>query len=433
MTSGLARVVITGMAVNTPLGDTLGGHLDALLAGRSAIAAWKGFDSSNIDSKIGGDLSGYDARARLESLAGASTSAATAAAFLRAQRLVDRAPWSAGLSVAIAMDAWADAGLFDAGLDRARAGAIVAGHNLQHRYHDKNFRTFQHEPDFIDPFYAFHSLDTMQTGCVSEALQVRGTGMIVGAACASGLYALRSALDEIRFHGMQAVITVGAVCDFAPIDMHAMGLIGAISQGAFDADPARASRPFDVNRNGFVPAHGGGAVVLEALESALRRNARIYGELVAVETSSDASHLPNPSEDGEAAAMQRVLTAAGIEPEQVDYVNGHFTSTPAGDIAEINAIKRVFGDHAGKLKLNATKSLLGHTMSACGIVELVGTLLQMRASRLHGSINIEELDPAIDLDVCANSAVHWPVRYLLKNAFGFGGLNASAVVSRYAG
>lgn len=429
MTSGSRRVVITGMAVNTPLGDTLSGHLDALLAGRSAITTWKGFDSSNIDSKIGGDLSGYDAAAKLGSLAATSTSAATS----HARRLVGRAPWSAGLSVAIAMDAWADAGLFDVDLDRERIGAIVAGHNLQHRYHFENFRTFEAEPDFIDPFYAFHSLDTMQTGCVSEALQVRGTGMVVGAACASGLYALRSALDEIRFHGMQAIITVGAVCDFAPIDMHAMGLIGAISQEVFDQDPARASRPFDVRRNGFVPAHGGGAIVLEDLESALSRNARIYGELVAVETSSDANHLPNPSEDGEAAAMQRVLAAARIAPEQVDYVNGHFTSTPSGDIAEINAIKRVFGDHAYKLKLNATKSLIGHTMSACGIVELVGSVLQMRESCLHGSINIEELDPAIDLDVCANAPVRWPVRYLMKNAFGFGGLNASAIVSRYGG
>jgi 3-oxoacyl-(acyl-carrier-protein) synthase len=429
MNSTPKRVAITGMAINTPLGDTLEAHLAALLAGRSAITGWKRFAGLSINSRIGGDLSDYDVEAKLHRLA----AAAPVEAIARARKLTAKAPWSPGLSVALAIDAWADAGLFTADIDRTRAGAIVAGNNLQHRYHFENIATFATEPDFIEPFYAFHSLDTMQTGCVSEALQVQGTGMVIGAACASGLHALRTALDEIRFHGTQAMIAVGAVCDFAPIDMHAMGIIGAISQESFDNEPARASRPFDTGRNGFVPAHGGGAIVLEDMDAALARGARIYGELVAVETSSDASHLPNPSEEGEAAAMQRVLAAANLAPEQIDYLNGHFTSTPFGDIVEINAIKRVFGDHAYKLKLNATKSLIGHTMSACGLVELVGGVLQMRAGHLHGSINIDELDPEIDLDVLANASARWPVRYLMKNAFGFGGLNASAIVANHGG
>lgn len=423
------RVAITGMAVNTPLGDTLDAHLDALLAGRSAITGWKRFAKLDINSRIGGDLADYDIERKLDRL----LSLVPADAIARARKLTAKAPWSPSLSVVLALDAWADSGLLAVDIDRTRAGAIVAGNNLQHRYHFENIATFATEPDFIEPFYAFHSLDTMQTGCVSEALQLHGTGMVIGAACASGLHALRTALDEIRHHGATAMIAVGAVCDFAPIDMHAMGIIGAISQDTFDAEPARASRPFDVNRNGFVPAHGGSAIVLEEMDAALARGVRIYGELIAVETSSDASHLPNPSEEGEAVAMQRVLAAANLPPERIDYLNGHFTSTPFGDIAEINAIKRVFGAHAYKLKLNATKSLIGHTMSASGLVELVGGILQMRAGHLHGSFNIDELDPAVDLDVLPNASRRWPVRYLMKNAFGFGGLNASAIVSNHGG
>jgi 3-oxoacyl-(acyl-carrier-protein) synthase len=415
------RVVVTGMSVNTPLGDSTDGHLSALLSSRSAITRWKRFDASGIYSKIGGDLTGYDADAKLAVLGldAAST----------ARRLIRKIPWSVGLSVCLAMDAWIDAGLVDVAADRGRAGVVVAGSDLQHRYQMDNIVTFQSERDFIAPFYAFHSLDTTHVGCVSEALELRGTAMVAGAACASGLYALRVALDEIRSHGAPLVVVVGPVCDFAAIDMHAMGLMGAISQETFDDEPARASRPFDLLRDGFVPAHGGGALILEDFESAKKRNAKIYAEILAVETAADANHLPNPSEEGETLAMQRALESSGIAPDQIDYLNGHFTSTPAGDIAEINAIKRVFGAHAYKLKLNATKSMVGHTMSASAIVELVGSILQMRNGHLHASINIDQLDPKVDLDVCANASVRCPVRYAMKNAFGFGGLNASTIIA----
>ena len=424
MTSAAKRVVITGMSVNTPLADSNDGYLSALLASRSAITRWRAFDASGIYSKIGGDLTGYDADAKLASL---GLEEATAS-----RRLIRRVPWSVGLSVCLAMDAWTDARLGEAELDLARVGVVVAGSDLQHRYQMENIETFRSERDFIAPFYAFHSLDTTHVGCVSEALALRGTGMVTGAACASGLYALRVAADEIKSHGAPAMLVVGAVCDFAAIDMHAMALMGAISQESFDDQPARASRPFDVLRDGFVPAHGGGALVLEDLESARRRNATVYAEILAVETAADANHLPNPSADGEAQAMRRALESSGIAAEQIDYLNGHFTSTPVGDVTEINAIKRVFGAHAYKMKLNATKSMIGHTMSASGIVELIGSILQMRSGHLHASINVEQLDPAVDLDVCANASVRFPVRYAMKNAFGFGGLNASAIIANPA-
>ncbi|WP_082483670.1 beta-ketoacyl-[acyl-carrier-protein] synthase family protein [Methylobacterium sp. Leaf87] len=423
------RVVVTGMAVNTPLSDSLTGYLDALLAGQSAISKWKSFDASRIYSKIGGDLGDYNIKSRLAALA---DSGVPLDYIERSRKIIAKAPWSVSLSVLLALDAWRDASLFGSDIDADRVCAIVGGQNIQNRYRVANQQTFEEEPDYIDALYAIHSHDTTHIGCVSDALRLRGSGMLVGAACATGAYALRAAVDEIRWHDAPAAVVVGAVWDFAPMDMHAMALIGAISQDSFNDCPEKASRPFDRRREGFVPAHGGGAIVIEEASHAERRGAQIYAEVLGVETCIDGSYLPTPSEEGEVRAMTRVLEACGVSPSQIDYINGHFTSTPLGDIAEIRAVKRVFADHANQLKLNATKSMTGHTMSGSAIVELIGAILQMRASRLHPTINVDEPDSEIDLDVCANSSVTWPVQHFLKNTFGFGGLNASILVRNTA-
>jgi 3-oxoacyl-[acyl-carrier-protein] synthase I len=429
MSSASRRIAITGMAVNTPLGDTLDVHLAGLLAGRSAITRWKSFDAGPIYSKIGADLAGYDIDGRLDSLQ--TRRSIPAATIAKARRIAAKAPWSVGLCMPLCIDAWADAGLFDVAIEDSAAATVVGGHNIQSRYRTDNLQTFNNEPDYIDALYAVHSHDTTHIGCVSDVLQLRGTGMLVGAACATGLYALRSAIDEIRWHGAPVALVVCPVADVSPIDMHAMALIGAISQESFNDQPQRASRPFDVGREGFVPAHGCGALVVEDLGHAVGRGARIYAEIFGVETGADANHMPAPSEAGGVRVMQRVLASTGIDPEQIDYINGHFTSTQLGDLAEIGAIKQVFGRHSAHLKANATKSMLGHTMISSALVEMIGAVLQMRAGRLHPTINVDNLDPAVDIDICANSAVEWPVRYFMKNAFGFGGLNASAVAGRY--
>jgi 3-oxoacyl-(acyl-carrier-protein) synthase len=412
MSSMNRRVVITGMSVNTPLGDTLDAHLAGLLAGRSAVTHWRSFDAIGIYSKIGADLAGYDINSRLDALMACRS--IPDAVIAKARRIAARAPWSVGLCMPLCVDAWADAGLFDTVIEDNAAATIVGGHNIQSRYRTDNLHTFNEEPDYIDALYAVHSHDTTHIGCVSDVLQLRGTGMLVGAACATGLYAVRSAIDEIRWHGAPAALVVCPVADVSPIDMHAMALIGAISQERFNDQPERASRPFDVGREGFVPGHGCGALVVEELDHALGRGARIYAEILGVETGADASYMPAPSEAGGMRVMRRVLASTGIAPDQIDYINGHFTSTPLGDLAEISAIKRVFGGHGVHLKANATKSMLGHTMISSALVELIGAVLQMRAGRLHPTINIDNLDPAVDIDVCANTAIEWPVRYLMK-------------------
>ena len=421
------RIVITGMAINTPLGDTLGGFLDKLLAGTSALSNWKSIDVARCYSKVGADLGDYDVAAKLARLEGVLPPDV----WKRARRLISRAPWTTKLTILLALDAYLDAGMGGA-FDFDRVAAVVAGHNINLNHQYTNRLQYAEEPDYMDSLLALTGLDTDHAGCISEALGLRGPIYTIGAACASGNTALRCAVDEVRHHDIDAAIVVGAVLDFSPVELHAMALMGAITFTSFNDDPTRACRPWDTRREGFVPAHGGGAIVVETLASARRRGATIYAEVLGVEAGSDANHLPQPSEDGQARVMSKLLRQCDIAPEQVDYINAHATSTPLGDLTEIRSIKRVFGTHAKRLKLNATKSMLGHTCWAAPTVETVAAVLQLRAGKLHPSINVDELDPEIDLDICrGTTAVDWPVKILMKNSFGFGGINSVSLIARY--
>lgn len=421
------RIAISGMSVNTPLSDTLDGYLEGLLAGRSALSNWKKFDVSNIYSKVGADLSDYDIKGKLKALEAKLPDDM----HKRLRKLVSTAPWSTKLSCLLAADAYIDAGLVDAGVDLDATGVIVAGHNINSNYSDENREEFREEPDFVDGWLALNALDTDHAASVSELVGARGPISTMGAACASGNIALRYAIDEIRHHGYERFFIVGAVLDMSPIDLHAMALLGAISYENFHDEPTRASRPFDMAREGFVPAHGGAVIVVEDLEVAKRRGARIHAEALGSEANADANHLPNPSEEGQTRLMKRLLAQTGVRPEQIDYINMHATSTMLGDRTESKSIHNVFGDHAKKLKVNATKSILGHTCWAAATVETVASILQMNAGKLHPSINIDELDPEIQLDVCAGQAVAHEVRHFLKNSFGFGGINCVSLFRKY--
>jgi 3-oxoacyl-(acyl-carrier-protein) synthase len=421
------RVVVTGMSVNTPLGDTLDGFRDGLMAGKSAISRWKAFPTDRVYSKVGADLSHYDIDGKVAALDGAIP----ADVYKRLRKLGSRGPWTTRLSMLLAIDGWNDAGLFGAHYDEDRMAVIVAGHNLNALYQYDSRVRFEEEPDFIDGMTSLYSLDTDHAGSVSELLQARGPIYTVGAACASGNAALRLAVDEVRYRGAQTAVVVGAVLEFAPVDVHAMAIMGAISFESFNDQPERASRPYDIEREGFVPAHGGATLVLEELEAARRRGARIYAEVLGCAANSDGNHLPQPSEEGQKRVMQRLLEECGVKPEQVDYINAHATSTPLGDLTELGSIKRVFGRHAEKLKINAPKSMLGHTCWAAPTVEAVAGILQMQQGRLHRSINIDRLDPAVDLDVCSERASDCDVRIMMKNSFGFGGINCVSLFQRY--
>jgi len=417
-------VVITGMGIHTPLGTELDAFLGSLLAGRSAISRWTSVPTEAIYAKVGGDLGEVD----FDGLRDAVATELPDEVVVRLRRLMGRAPWGTRLSMLTAARAAVDARWFDDGPDRDDCAVVVAGHNLNNRYIRANHRDFDDDPEWIDGLFSLHGLDTDHAGSVSEVLGCRGAIYTTGGACASGNHALRSAVDEIRHHGATAAMVVGAALDMSIVDLQGMALMGAISTRSFNDRPRAASRPFDTRREGFVPTHGAGALVLEPLSTARARGARIYAEVVAVDASADGNHLPNPSEDGQARLFQRVLRAAGLAPSDIDFICAHATSTPLGDITEARSIRRAFGVHADKLAINAPKSLLGHTCWSAPVVETVAAVLQMNAGQLHGSANIDELDPRIELDVCADGPRELSVTHCLNNSFGFGGINAVAVL-----
>ena len=415
------------MGVVTPIADHPERFVDALLEGRSAISQWQFFDDERVYSKVGGDLSGYDAKAKLAVLSEHLPDAVAA----RLRKIFRGAPMSTRLSMLCAVDAWLDAGLpFEGGEMAERTAVIVGGHNLGERYLIENFKTFGEEPDWIDAHAALLTLDTDHAGSVSEVIGSHGAQYTLGGACASSNIALRSAVDEIRHHGHDRAVVVGPTFDFSAMGLHAMALMGAITFESFNDAPERASRPYDVAREGFVPSHGTAVLVMEDYEIAKARGARMYGEVLAVVATSDGNHLPNPSTEGQARTILRTLESAGIAPEQVGFVSAHATSTPLGDVSELRAIRAAFGDHADRLKINAPKSMLGHTCWSAPAVETVAALGQMRRGRLHGSINVDALDPEVDLDVCAGGSVDHDFDVLLKNAFGFGGTNCCALWRR---
>jgi 3-oxoacyl-(acyl-carrier-protein) synthase len=420
------RVVITGMGINTPLGDTLDAYLDNLIAGKSAIRNWTFTDTSGIYSKVGGDLSHYDFTAKVAAL----REIIPADVHKRLRKLVKKAPFTTKLSMLAATDAYQHADLWGKA-ESTRQAVLIAGHNLNKFYQHKNGEQFSEEPDYIDALASLLSLDTDHAGSVGEVLGIRGAIYTMGGACASGNIALRNAVDEVKYHDYDVAVVVGAALEYTPMDLHAMCIMGAISFQSFNDNPTAASRPYDSNREGFVPSHGTGCLVVESLEHAQARGAKIYAEILGVTAGSDGNHLPAPSREGQVRTMKRLLKNANVKPEQVDFVCAHATSTPLGDVTELNAIKDVFGAHAKNLKINAPKSMLGHTCWSAPTVETVAAILQMNKGWLHPSINVDDLDPEVDLDICANKAVEHEVNIFLKNSFGFGGINCCSLMKRF--
>jgi 3-oxoacyl-(acyl-carrier-protein) synthase len=422
------RVVVTGMATINPLGDTLQGYYNNLVKGVSGIKKWTSLNMTGIECTVGGDLGDYNFTAALERL----KNTIPGTVFQKTRKLFRTCTFSNKMSTLCALNAYADARLFGSDSDPFRTSVALAGHNINSRYITKNTRLFDKDHDSIDPLFGVEGLDQNIAATISEVLSVQGPVCTVGAACASGNYALRSGFRDIVAGECDCAVVAGAPFDMCEADIQAMVFLNStVIRPEFQDKPEKASRPYDVKRCGFVPSHGAGAVILEELQSARNRSARIYVELINVRGNADGCHLPSPSSQSQARLIADLLTSSGVDPRQVDYVNCHATSTPLGDIEELAAIKMAFGDHARALKLNAPKSMLGHTCWAAPIVETIGGILQMNHGVLHPSINIDELDPAVDLDVCANRAREASVTYMLKNSFGFGGLNCCSLFRKY--
>jgi 3-oxoacyl-(acyl-carrier-protein) synthase len=423
------RVVITGMAINTPIGDTLDEFINNLMDGKSAVTKWDTLDTSRIYAKVGGDLGKYDVHAKILSY----KDRIPEDIYNRLLKLGSKSPLSIAISLLISVEAFLDSGYIKSIEDGNNIATIIAGHNLNQKYTFENHDVFNEEPEFVEGLFALNGLDTHHVGSVTDILQLHGPAYTVGGACASGNVALRCAVDEIQMHDVKVAAVVAPMLDFSPLDLQGMCIMGAITYKSFNEEPSRASRPYDKDREGFVPSHGSACLIVEDLEHALARGAKIYAEILGVESSSDGCHLPQPSRIGQARLMKRLLKNAGVKPEEVDYINVHATSTPLGDLTELKSIKDVFGDHCKTLKINAPKSLLGHTCWSAATVETVAAILQMNRNELHPSINIDNLDPEVDIDVCRGERKKHNIDIFLKNSFGFGGLNAISLIKKYKG
>jgi 3-oxoacyl-(acyl-carrier-protein) synthase len=417
-------VVITGLGVITTLGETPAEYFEALTAGRSGVTRWRDVDE-RVCSRIGGDMSGFDLEAHLARAGGAYPPGPVA----RAKKSLRATPLAGRLTAAAALQAFVDA-RFDAATDPHRLGHVLGGHNLQLRYQHENYETFREEPDFIDPLFGLMALDTDVLSVTSEVLGVKGATMTVGAACASGNAALLAAFDLLRCGRADAVVVSGAAMDLDAVWLQGWAIMEALSFRSFNDAPGRASRPFDRRREGFVPSVGAAAVVLETVANARARSARAHAALLGGRSTSAASRSTRPDLDSQALAMGGALADAGVSPAQVDYINAHATSTPLGDAVEVAAIKRVFGRRAYEVPINATKSMVGHCLTSASMVEMVATVLQLKHSLVHPTINLDEPDPSLDLDFVPHQARPHEIRVALSNAFGFGGLNSCVVVGR---
>ena len=424
------RVVITGMGTINPLGDSLETYYQNLLKGTSGIRRWHTLDMSKIECKIGGDIGDYDCLAalgRYEGVLGPEK-------YKKVRKIFRTTTFSAKASVLCTLAAWQDAGLFKSGVDPFRTSVIVGGHNLNSNYIHENSRRFQEDEESVDPLSGVEAIDPNVPALITEVLGLHGPTFTIGGACASGNLALREGVRDIQSGESDTAVIAGGLFDMSPGDIQASVIINAVVvKPEYQEQPEKASRPFDSSRAGFVYSHGAGTMMLEDLDRALARGAQIYGEVLGVRANANACHLPAPAADIQARLIGELLAFTGTKPTEVDYASCHATGTPGGDLEEINAIKTAFGDHAYRMKLNAAKSMLGHTCWASPIVETIAGLLEMKHGRLHPTINVDRQDPQVDLDVCAEGPVDHRIRYMLKNSFGFGGINACSLIRRYEG
>ena len=414
------EVVITGLGIVSPIGETVGEVRQSLASGHSGITHWKRMHEGSY-SQIGGDLSDFDLKAHLARVGDRYPEDLAK----RARRLLRTTPLSGRLTASAALQAYVDAGV---ALPPERVGHVLSGHNLHSPYIHANVMAYQDEPEHIEALYGIHYLDTDVLAVISELLNLQGPNFSVGGACASGNLALLNALDLLRSGRADAVVVSGAASPIDLVTRQGWSMLGALAIKSFNDAPAAASRPFDARREGFVPSEAAAAVVLERQDHAAARGATIYAHLLGAASTCNASRLPHPNHDAQVRVMQTALDDAGIPAEEINYVNAHATSTPAGDATEVAALKTVLGDRAYQIPINATKSLVGHCLTSAAIVELIATVIQMQEGFVHPTINLTDPDPELDLDFVPSHARGHEIEYAISNAFGFGGLNACVVV-----
>jgi 3-oxoacyl-[acyl-carrier-protein] synthase II len=416
------RVVVTGLGTLNPLGNDPTTTWAAIRAGRSGIGPITLFDASDYETRIAGEVKGFDPVAHF------------------GRKETRRMARLTQLALAAAGQALADAGLAEeteflgrnsVSNFRHRTGVVVgSGMGALDPIHEAAETLAARGPGRLSPFFVPMMLADTPAALISIAHGLTGPNLAVYSACASGNNALGEAAAMIRRGAADVMLAGGAEACILPLGLAGFGVMGAISTRN-DA-PQRASRPFDAGRDGFVVSEGAALLVLEERDHALARGATLYGELLGYGSSADAFHITRPGEAGEgaAAAMRAALADAGLTAADVDYVNAHGTSTPLNDRAETAAIKNVFGERAYGLPVSSTKSMTGHLLGAAGALEAILCLLALRDGLIPPTINYEQPDPACDLDYVPNAARPAALRVVMSNAFGLGGHNATLVLGR---
>jgi len=411
------RVVVTGLGCVTPVGNTVAQSWSNLLAGQSGIDRITQFDASAMASRIAGEVKGFNISDYIPE---------------KEARHMDR---FIHLGIAAAAQAVADSGLPSGEALQAQPelamrigcniGSGIGGLPMIEQTH---IEYTARGPRRISPFFVPASIINMISGHVSMLHGFKGPNIAVVTACTTGLHAIGLSARMIEYGDCDVMVAGGAESTVSPLGVGGFAALRALSTR--NDDPKTASRPWDKDRDGFVLGEGAGVLVLEEYEHAKARGAKIYAELAGFGMSADAHHMTAPDVDGPRRAMVAAIANAGINPDQVDYVNAHGTSTPLGDINETNAIKLALGDHARRVVVNSTKSMTGHLLGGAGGIESVFTVLAVHHQKSPPTINIVNQDPECDLDYCANTARDLKIDVALKNNFGFGGTNGSLVFKR---
>ncbi|SOB74952.1 3-oxoacyl-[acyl-carrier-protein] synthase II [Marinobacter sp. LV10R510-11A] len=411
------RVVITGMGMLSPLGNDVASSWEGILAGRSGIGMIDRFDASEYNTRIGGAIKDLDLEPYLSVKEARKLDAFIHYGLIAAQQAVDHS------------------GLAEyEELDRERAGIAIGSGIGGLEYIEKSVLTMERSgPRKVSPFFVPASVINMISGNAAIRFGYQGPNIAIVTACTTGTHNIGYAARTIAYGDADVMLAGGSEMATTRTGIAAFSSARALSTR--NDEPEKASRPWDKDRDGFVLSDGAGVVVLEELEHAKNRGATIYGELAGFGMSDDAHHITSPPEDGKGAAlsMNNALRDAGLKPEDVDYINAHGTSTQVGDVTEIAAVKRVFGDHASRLAMSSTKSMTGHQLGAAGAVEAIFSLLAIRDGVLPPTINLDNPDVGCDLDLVPNTCRKSDVRVALSNSFGFGGTNGTLIIRRYEG
>ena len=406
------RVVVTGMGTLNPLGKTLGAYWDGLIEGRSGAGLIEGFDSSRLVTKFACQIHGFDPADHMD------------------RKLAQRSARFTQLAIAASRQAVADAELDIEKEDRYRVGVELGTGIGGFEVITRDSHAFL-AGGRLHPLFATMVIPNIAAAQVAMDHGARGPNSTVVTACAASTHALGNAFRIIQRGDADVMLAGGTEASLCEVGIASFNAIKALSTR--NDQPERASRPFDAGRDGFVPGEGAATLVLESLEHALTRGARIRGEVIGFGVTDDAFHAVAPDETGRAPArcMANALADAGIPPDEVDYVNAHGTSTPLNDAAETQALKLALGEHAYRVPISSTKSMIGHLLGGAGAVEAVATLLTIDRGMIHPTINYETPDPSCDLDYVPNQARRADVRIAISNGFGFGGQNCTIVLKRY--